>query len=359
MHVNTARLATIAPTSTISTTKTPSISPISTIAAAASVSTATTAAISAGRPLILGACGLFAAFALLAPRLVVAQAAKPAPSSAAALPTVNDLLARSLEARGGRAKLSAVVTRRESGRLALAEGAEWPFTLEHKRPRSVRMEIDLQGAKLIRAYDGVHGWQMQPQKKVAEEMGLDDSRNMASEADFDFGGALIETNVKGRAELVGKQTADGRDAYRLKVVLLTGDVFTYDLDATTYLPIHWEGARWINGKPVVFESSFADYRDVDGIKYPFLISTWMKGAAQKQKRTFTKIENNPPIEDARFATPAGATPAPVTPPTRSAAPAGPTPATTPPAAPTPAAQTPATRTPPASSPPPATPPPGL
>jgi hypothetical protein len=292
------------------------------------------------RALVLGTCGLIAASTLLTPRPAASQAAapaaKPAPGSPA-LPTVKDLLARALEARGGRAKLRAVETRRESGRLALAEGAEWPFTLEHKRPRSLRMEIDLQGTKLIRAYDGVHGWQLQPQKKISEEMGLDDRRNMANEADFDFCGALIETNVKGSVELVGKQTADGHDAYRLKVTLLTGDIAYYDLDATTYLPIHWEGARWINGKLSLFESSFADYRDVDGIKYPFLILTWMKGSTQKQKRTFAKIENNPPIDDSRFAMPADATPAPSVPPNRGAAPATATPPPAAPATPPPAA----------------------
>ncbi len=314
----TVSTATIPKTSTIS--KTPTISTISTISAAAGV---------------LGTCGVLAAFMLLPPRPAAAQTAKPAPAAlaASAQPTLKDLLARSLEARGGAAKLRAVETRRESGRLALAEGAEWPFTLEHKRPRSVRMEIDLQGARLIRVYDGVHGWQMQPQKKVAEEMGLDDRRNMAGEADFDFCGALVDTNVKGNAEVVGKQTADGHDVYRVKIILLTGDVSYFDLDAATYLPIHWEGARWINGRPVVFESSFADYRDVDGIKYPFLINTWMKGSTQKQRRTFVKIENNPPIADARFAMPADAIPAPTAPPARAAAP-------TAPAAPMPAPATP-------------------
>jgi hypothetical protein len=312
--------------------------------------------------LIAGTCGALAATALLQPQPAAAQAAKAAPS-APALPTLKDILARSLEARGGRAKLRAVETRRETGRLSLAEGAEWPFTLEHKRPRSLRMELDLQGTKLIRVYDGVHGWQQQPQKKVAEEMGLDDRRNIANEADFDFCGALIETNTKGSAELVGKQTAEGRDVYRLKVVLLTGDVSYYDLDATTYLPIHWEGARWINGRLATFESSFSDYRDVDGIKYPFLILTWMNKSTQKQKRTFVKIENNPPIDDARFAMPADAIPAPSTPPARPAgsAPAAATPAPTPPAAAaTPAPIPPPTQAPPrapAASPPPSTTPP--
>lgn len=279
-----------------------------------------------------------------------ASGAAPA-AGAPALPTVREILDRSLAARGGKARLGKVESRRETGRLSLAAGTEWPFTIEQKRPRDLRMEIDLQGNRLVRAYDGVHGWQQQPQKKVAEEMSTDDRRNVANEADFD--GPLADTLIKGHADLLGKATVEGHDVYQVKVTLLDGDILTYDIDAATWLPTHAEGARWINGRAVLFESSFADYRDVDGIKYPFLIEIWAKGSTQKQRRTFAKIENNPPLDDNRFAVPPDALPAPVTPPNRAATPTAPP--AKPPASTPPPPAAPSTPPPPAA---PATPPPG-
>jgi hypothetical protein len=280
---------------------------------------------------IVAACWLLTAAAALLPAPLAAAPKPPAG------PTLAQVLARSLEARGGAQKLHAIVTRREIGTLALGAGNEWPFIVEHKRPNHYRMEIELQGAQLIRAFDGIHGWQKQPQAAAPEPLSGDDLHNMTNEADFD--NALIETPGKGKAELLAKEAVGGHEAYKVQITLLSGDVVAYYVDAASYLPIHWEGTRTINGKPVVFESDFSDFREAGGVKYPFLIQSSIKGSAQKQKITFTKIEVNAPIDDARFtpasvAAPPAAAPPPATPPP-SANPSPPPPATPPPATPPP------------------------
>lgn len=290
----------------------------------------------------IAAAGAPLALALAASMLAPPLPAAPAPSS----PTVQEVLAKSLAARGGAAKLRAVVTRREIGKLGLGAGNEWPFTVEHQRPNRMRMEIELQGTKLIRAFDGARGWQKQPQAPTPEQLAGDDLHNIANEADFD--NALVDTSAKGKAELVGKEPVGGHDAFKVRVTLLSGDVFYYYVDAASYLPIHWEGSRMINGKPVVFESDFSDYRDAGGVKYAFQILSSIKGSAQKQKITFTKIEINPPIDDARF-TPGSllAPPAAAPAPPAAAPPVPPAPQAPPP----PGAQPPAATTPPPAKPP--------
>jgi hypothetical protein len=271
-------------------------------------------------------------------------------------PTVEEVLAKSTAARGGAQKLHAVRTRREIGTLELGAGNRWPFVVEHKRPSRLRMEIDLQGNKLIRGFDGEQGWQKQPQAPAPEKLRDDDQHNIANEADFDT--PLVDTGVKGKAELQGKETVGGHDAYKVRVTLLSGAVYDYDVDSTSYLPIHWQGARVINGKPVVFESDFSDYRDAGGVKYAFVTESWMQGSKQKQRIAFNQIEINPPIDDARFTpasipAPAPAPAAPGSPPPASP-PAKPPLASPPPAAPHPEKPPAATQT----APPPAGPPPG-
>jgi hypothetical protein len=51
------------------------------------------------------------------------------------------------------------------------------------------------------------------------------------------------------------------------------------------------------------ETTFSDYKDVDGYMQPFSIEQGAKGMPQKQKMTFTKIELNVPLDDSRFAFP--------------------------------------------------------
>ena len=277
--------------------------------------------------LIVAACAVLAtAAALLAPRTLTSLALASAPRAAS---TVKEVLSRSIAARGGLAKLHAVTTRRETGLLGLGAGNEWPLTVEHKRPNRMRMEIDLQGAKLIRGFDGTAGWQKQPQAPAPEALTGDDLHNIANEADFD--GSLVDTAAKGKAVLVGKESiggAAGHDTYKVQVTLRGGDQFYFYIDAATYLPAHWEGTRLINGKPVVFESDFSDYREVGGVKYAFQILSSIKGSAQKQKIAFSKIEVNTPIDDARFSI--ASIPAPPAPPAAGTGPAPPPAAGAPP-----------------------------
>jgi hypothetical protein len=308
----------------------------------------------AGNVMVAAGVLLAAAAAALVPSLLAA----PRP---AASPTVQEVLARSISARGGLQKLHAAQTRRESGMLELGAGNAWPFTVEHKRPNRLRMEIVLQGTKLIRVFDGVRGWQKQPQVAAPEPLSGDDLHNIANEADFD--NALVDTAAKGKAVLLGKESlpavpgAGGREVYKVQVTLLSGDVFTYAIDAASYLPLHWEGSRMINGKAVAFESDFSDYRDAGGVKYAFQMVSSIKGSAQKQKITFNKIEIDPPIDDARF-TPGTMAAPPAAPPATNAIPAPGAPSA--PAAPSSAAPAPAPQPappPPASPPPPVSPPP--
>jgi hypothetical protein len=300
----------------------------------------------AALPALIAMLAVCALPALLAPRAARAQ-------------TVKEVLARSLAARGGAAKLRSVSTRRETGRIALGAGNEFPFILEHKRPKSLRMEIEFQGARLVRVFDGFRGWQRAPQASNAEALTADDLHNIAHEADFD--GALVDTATKGKAELLGHEQVGGRDAYKVQVTLTGGEVYYYFIDSASYLPIHWVGDHQINGKAVAFESDFNDYRDVAGVKYPFEIVSWMKGSATKQKILVAKVEVNPPIDDARFTDAAtGASPATpavppkpqASPPPPATSPAPPQPQPPPPSQPAPPPQ-PSAPQPPAPPPPPA------
>jgi len=67
-----------------------------------------------------------------------------------------------------------------------------------------------------------------------------------------------------------------------------------------------EGKAKRRGTELEVETTFSDYKDVDGYMEPFSVEQGAKGMPQKQKMTFTKIEMNVPIDDSRFAVPAGA-----------------------------------------------------
>jgi hypothetical protein len=97
---------------------------------------------------------------------------------------------------------------------------------------------------------------------------------------------------------------DGAPCWKLRLAAKGGDVRQLFLDAATFLEVKSLGRRVFGGNEIEFESTLADYRDVDGLKLPFAIDSGPKDAAQRQRIRFEKIELGVPIDDARFKMPA-------------------------------------------------------
>jgi outer membrane lipoprotein-sorting protein len=194
-----------------------------------------------------------------------------------------------------------------SGKLLAGPGIEAPFTIEIKKPGRLRFEVVVQGMTIVQAVDGDVGWTIQPMtgKKDAERMTPDDLKETQDQADFE--GPLVDYKKKGhKVELAGKEKIEGTDAYKLKVTKKNGDTEYIYLDADAFLEIKSEGKRIVRDTPVEFDSTTGDYKDVGGVMFPFSAEIGAKG--QKVKLSFTKIEVNPKIDDARFKMPAPSAP---------------------------------------------------
>jgi outer membrane lipoprotein-sorting protein len=218
--------------------------------------------------------------------------------------SVDDIIAKNIQARGGD-KLRAVQSVRMTGKLVVGPGIEAPVTIEIKRPGRMRLELVIQGMTIVQAVDGDAGWTIQPMtgKKDPERMSADDLKEAQDQADFE--GPLVDYKKKGhKVELIGKEKIEGTDAYKLKVTKKNGDIETIFLDADAFLEIKSEGKRVVRGNPVEFESTTGDYKDVSGVMFPFSIEFGAK--SEKAKISVTKVDVNPKIDDARFKMPAPA-----------------------------------------------------
>jgi outer membrane lipoprotein-sorting protein len=257
--------------------------------------------------------GAFAA--LLAAGQLMAQGTAPKPAEpaapAAALPTVDEVIAKHVAARGGMDKLKSVQTLRMNGRMTMGPGIEAPVAVEVKRPQHMRMEMQFQGMTLIQAYDGKSGWMIMPfgGRTDPQPMSPDDVKDAEDMADID--GVLVDYKAKGHTvEMMGREKVEGTDAYKLKVNLKNGDVRYVFLEADSFMEIRNEGKRKIRGSEVEAEASFGDFKEVGGIIFPHSVEQNIKGNPQKQSITFDKIDLNAPIDDSRFKMPAPAAPSP-------------------------------------------------
>jgi outer membrane lipoprotein-sorting protein len=225
---------------------------------------------------------------------------------AAAAQTVDEIVKKAIDARGGIEKIKAVQSERITARLLSGQGLEAAVILEFKRPNKMHSEITVEGQKIVRVYDGKSaGWTINPfaENKDVQPMSAEDLKDAPDESDMD--GPLVDYKSKGtQIELLGKEDLDGKPVYRLKLTNKNGDVRSYLLDASSFLTLKWEGIRKIEGRELPWESSLADYREIQGMKFPFKIEQGSPGTEFKQGLTIEKIETDPKIDESHFAKPA-------------------------------------------------------
>jgi hypothetical protein len=219
--------------------------------------------------------------------------------------TADDVINAYLKARGGLAKVKAVQSERVTGVITFAPGVEGPFFVERKRPLKMHMEITINGQSLIRVYDGKSsGWIYNPFAPNAAVLPMtpEDISGIADEADFE--GPFVDYKSKGnQIEYVDKEQIEGKIVQKLKLTGKHGDVSYFYFDASTGLIMKWQGTRKVGDKELPWETYFRDFREVDGLKYPFLVESAAVDSDQIQKIIATKIETNIPLNESQFAKP--------------------------------------------------------
>jgi hypothetical protein len=224
-------------------------------------------------------------------------------SFAASAQTVDEVIAKNIQAHGGADKLKSVHSLRTTAKVTQGSFRA-DFRQENKRADKVREELIIQGMAQVQAYDGKTGWQISPfgGRKDPELLSQDDLKSLVVDADID--GPLVDYKEKGhKAELVGHDSVEGTDCFKIKLSMKNGDVRYYYLDADSYLELKLEIQTTIRGALQENEMYYGDYEQVNGIYYPFAVEQAQKGSASRTQISVEKIEQNIPLEDAHFSMP--------------------------------------------------------
>jgi len=220
----------------------------------------------------------------------------------ATAPTLDELVAKNIEAKGGAQALHALQSLRRTGKLLVNEGKiRLAYTQIKKRPLEVRTEATLQGMTAVQAFDGKEGWKISPfqGRKDPERMSADDLKSLMEDAEMD--GPLVDWKEKGSTiEYLGTEDVDGTQAYKIKVTRKNGDVNFVYLDPDHFLEIRILTQRIEQGALVEVETDLGDYEKVNGVFVPTSIDAGNKGDSDKQKIIIDKAEGNVPADDAAF-----------------------------------------------------------
>ena len=221
-------------------------------------------------------------------------------------PTVDELVAKNIEAKGGASALRDLQSLRLSGKMLVQQGQiQLAYLQTKKRPEEVRTEASLQGMTQIEAYNGKEGWKVSPffGRKDPERMSADDAKALIEDAEID--GPLVDWKAKGSTvEYLGTEDVDGTLAHKLKVARKNGDVSFVYLDPDHFLEIRVLTQRLRHGAQEEVETDLGDYEKAAGVFVPTSIESGRKGAPDKQRIIIDKVEANMPVDDAVFHFPA-------------------------------------------------------
>lgn len=222
-------------------------------------------------------------------------------AAGAGQPSVDEIIARHVEAKGGEEALAALRSYKATGTY-MAFSIPEPFTLWRAWPDSVRFETVLLGDPFLESYDGDAGWSRAPIAGTDWPLTMSAPEVTAMVAIADFDGPLIGYRDKGHeVTLAGRVDFDGIDAWQLDVERAEGFEETWFLDAETYLEAGRLAPTHDFGSPVPGKSYFDDFRPVAGVQIPHVVE--QEYLIRHRRMEIEEIVVNPEIPDGHFGLP--------------------------------------------------------
>lgn len=229
------------------------------------------------------------AFALIFSGAAVAQA-----------PTAEQVLDKFVEASGGKAALEKVTSTASKGTVDVTfAGVSATAEFLAKSPDKSYFVFNVDGyGQVKQGFDGKTAWSESPDAGLRELTG--------EQAETIKRGAVFNAPLKWRelfakAELKGKEKVGERDVWAVVLTPAKGGPTTQYFDAENGLMLKVTSPAVGDQGEYTAITEFSDYRDVDGVKEPFVLKNTIPMGDLIIK--FTEVKHNVAIEDAKFAKP--------------------------------------------------------
>jgi photosynthetic reaction center cytochrome c subunit len=215
-----------------------------------------------------------------------------------ALPTVDQIFDRYVEATGGRVAQAQVATLVMRGSLSSSEGWTAPLELDQKAPAKSLSTFQLQGTWRS-GFNGTAGWQ-QDNQDVHTVAGTDLAL-FRLQSSF-FRPSTVKGLYSGLA-LVGTETVAGHAAYVVEGTLTGAGPQRLFFDIQSGLLVRVTAWTATAFGPLPEEFDLENYRDVGNVKVPFTVSNLKPDFSEVDRLETGEV--NVPIDDARFERPGG------------------------------------------------------
>jgi outer membrane lipoprotein-sorting protein len=224
--------------------------------------------------------------------------------------TADEVVEKHIAASGGRAAYAKITSRTAAGTITvttpvgdLSGNIEVYSKKPNKSRTLIKLDLSAVGAGQMvsdQRFDGTTGYVMDTLQgnRTVEGSQLDAMRNGS------FPSPLLTYKEMGATMTLGdKEKIGGKDAYVIKMTPKAGPSTRLFIDAESFMLVRT--AVTLNvpqlGGDIEQVVDFSDFRDVDGIKIPFV--TKSSNPAQTVTATMSSVKHNADIDDASFAKP--------------------------------------------------------
>jgi outer membrane lipoprotein-sorting protein len=225
--------------------------------------------------------------------------------------TVDEILSSYFENIGGLEKLKAVKGVKMIAKVN-QQGMEIPLEILQLSDGRQMTSINFQGKEIKQGvFDGETLWSHNFMTMKAEKSDAEATANFKLNSN-DFPDSFVDYKEKGyTVELLGKETIDGAETFKVKLVkepvMVDGnqedDVSFYFFDTENFVPIAIQSeVKSGPGKGAMSEVTMSDYQEVDGLYFPFSMTQGVKGQPGSPL-TIESIVLNPEVADDAFAFP--------------------------------------------------------
>ncbi|MEP2669355.1 MAG: outer membrane lipoprotein-sorting protein [Cyclobacteriaceae bacterium] len=196
-------------------------------------------------------------------------------------------------------------------------GIEIPIEIVQLRDGRQYTKITIQGLDLMQGvFDGTNLWSTNFATMKAEKADDESTSNAKLDAN-DFPNSFFDHSFLGykekgyKIELMGKETFDGAETYKIKLVreprIVDGksveDVQYFYFEDEYFVPIGLESEiKEGPAKGQLSQTKLSDYIEVSGLYFPYSITQGIKGG-QSQPVIIDNIELNPAFVDSDFSFP--------------------------------------------------------
>ena len=221
-------------------------------------------------------------------------------------PSADDIINKYITAIGGQAAVDKIKTRVMKGTITTANGQTLTYEIVQAAPDRAYESFMAQRGAMERAVSGNTGWEKNPQGvhdltggQLADlKMSLQLFRNLKLKEQY--------TSLRlGRKDKIGD-----REVYVITGATADKKRERLFFDAETGLLLRRISYTETMIGIIPEQTDFDDYRDVDGVKLPFIIKLSPVDVGNPgSTRTFTEIKLNVPVDESKFNKPASAKPA--------------------------------------------------